>query len=172
MLWSDNTLGFFEYTMSRRKTKKIKIVDLLSVRIPQLMGTTGSIVIHTILFAGIFLLQFADFSLDQIMLILTTAVSLEAIYLSLFIQMTVNKHAESLEDVEEDIDEIQKDVEGIEDDVGEMTEDIEEIQKKDLEEESEDDEMLARVRSLDKIGADLARLMEDVRSLRETVEKK
>ena len=39
--------------------------------------------------------------------LLTTAVSLEAIYLSIFIQMTVNRNTQSLEEVEEDIEGIQ-----------------------------------------------------------------
>lgn len=158
--------------MAKRKNKKLKMVDFLSERIPQIMGTTQSIVVHTILFVGIFLLVPIGFSVDQVMLILTTVVSLEAIYLSLFIQMTVNKQAESLEDVEEDIDEIQKDVEGIEDDVGEMTEDIEEIQKKDLEDESEDDLWMEKISGLDKISTDLVKLMKDVSQLRDSVEGK
>lgn len=45
------------------------------------------------------------------MLILTTAVSLEAIYLAIFIQMTVNRTSESLEEVEEDIEDLQEDIE-------------------------------------------------------------
>lgn len=158
--------------MTKRKNKNTKIVDLLSVKIPQMMGTTQSIVIHTVLFGGIFLLTLFGFNIDQVMLILTTAVSLEAIYLSLFIQMTVNKQAESLEDVEEDIDEIQKDVEGIEDDVGEMTEDIEEIQKKDMEDDTEDDLWMEKISSLDKISTDLVKLMNDVGQLRDAVEGK
>ncbi|MFA5894247.1 MAG: hypothetical protein WC851_00550 [Candidatus Shapirobacteria bacterium] len=158
--------------MTKRNKNKINFVAILSEKIPQMMGTTGSIVVHTVLFGGIFLLVPIGFSIDQVMLILTTAVSLEAIYLSLFIQMTVNKHAESLEDVEEDIDEIQKDVEGIEDDVGEMTEDIEEIQKKDLEEDSEDDLWMEKISGLDKISTDLMKLMNDVGQLREAVEGK
>lgn len=158
--------------MTKRKNNKLNFLAALSERIPQMMGTTGSIVVHTFLFVGIFLLVPIGFSIDQVMLILTTVVSLEAIYLSLFIQMTVNKQAESLEDVEEDIDEIQKDVEGIEDDVGEMTEDIEEIQKKDLEEDGEDDLWMEKISGLDKISTDLVKLMNDVSQLKESIEGK
>ncbi len=58
------------------------------------------------------------------MLILTTAVSLEAIYLSLFIQMTVNRNTASLKDVTEDLGEIQEDVKDLEEDFGEIQEDV------------------------------------------------
>lgn len=156
--------------MKKRKSRGKKILNWLSETIPKMMGTTESIMVHTLFFVGIFALVPLGLSVDQVMLILTTVVSLEAIYLSLFIQMTVNKQGESLEDVEEDIDEIQKDVEDIEDNVDEMSEDIEEIQKKDLEEETEDDIWMNKISGLDKISADLARLAEDVSKLREVTE--
>ena len=74
---------------------------------------------------------------EKVMLVLTTIVSLEAIYLSIFIQMTVNKHGEELEEVSEDIDEIQKDVDEIQEDVDEIQKDVDEIQEdvEDIEEE-------------------------------------
>jgi len=68
-------------------------------------------------------------SASDILLILTTIVSLEAIYLAIFIQMTVNKHSEELEEVSEDIGEIQEDVEEIQKDVDEIQEDVEDIQE-------------------------------------------
>lgn len=96
----------------KRKKKKITF-ETVSTMITQWMGSAISIIVHTIFFIGIFLLKIVGVKLDQIMLILTTAVSLEAIYLSLFIQMTVNRNTQSLEDVEDDIDEIQHDVDEI-----------------------------------------------------------
>lgn len=57
------------------------------------------------------------------MLVLTTIVSLEAIYLAIFIQMTVNRSVESLREVEEDIEELAEDVE-------EIAEELEEEEKK------------------------------------------
>lgn len=76
-------------------------------------------------------MRFFGYTLDQILLILTTAVSLEAIYLAIFIQMTVNKTTQSLEQGEEDIDEIQEDVEDIQEDVDEIQEDVDEGEKTD-----------------------------------------
>jgi len=64
--------------------------------------------------------------MDQILLVLTTVLSLEAIYLAIFIQMTVNKNTKSLRIVEKDIDEIQEDIDEIQEDVEEIQEDVEE----------------------------------------------
>jgi peptidoglycan hydrolase CwlO-like protein len=74
-------------------------------------------------------LRFFGVSSSDVLLILTTIVSLEAIYLSIFIQMTVNQHAEELEEVSEDIEEIQEDVDEIQKDVDEIQEDVEDIQE-------------------------------------------
>ena len=74
-----------------------------------------------------FFLRFEGFSSSDILLILTTIVSLEAIYLSIFIQMTVNRHAQELEEVSEDIEEIQENVEEIQEDVEEIQEEAKEI---------------------------------------------
>ncbi|HVT01515.1 MAG TPA: hypothetical protein VHE53_04795 [Patescibacteria group bacterium] len=89
------------------------------------IGTTQALIVHTIFFIGIFVLYLLGVEADFILLILTTIVSLEAIYLSLFLQMAVNRQTESLQDVGEDIEEIQEDVEGLEGDFGEIQEDVE-----------------------------------------------
>lgn len=92
------------------------------------VGTPVSVIIHTILFIGIFSLRWFGFSVDNILLILTTAVSLEAIYLAIFIQMSVNKSVASLEAVRDDVEDIHEDVEELEDDIQEISEDVEDIQ--------------------------------------------
>ena len=109
------------------RPKKLTRLEEVSMKMTNWMGTPYSIVAHTIGFGVIFLLKFWGFGVDQIMLILTTAVSLEAIYLSLFIQITVNRNTASLEEVEEDIDEIQEDVEVIEGGFAEIHEGVEDI---------------------------------------------
>ena len=93
------------------------------------IGSPTSIVIHTIFFGSVFGLQKFGISFDQTMLILTTAVSLEAIYLSLFIQMTVNRQARQIDAVSDDVDEIQEDVEEISKDIDEIQEDVDSIQE-------------------------------------------
>ncbi len=141
-------LIFFMVTNHAHLTR----LERFTVRITEWMGTPASIIVHTFAFAGIFGLYFLGYNFDQIMLILTTAVSLEAIYLALFIQMTVNRNTESLEDVEEDveglesnlkkinasvsnleldIDEIQEDVDEIQSDIDEIQEDVDEISEED-----------------------------------------
>ena len=106
-----------------------------SKKLTRWIGSPQSIFVHTIFFAGMFSLRLFDISSSDVLLILTTVVSLEAIYLSIFIQMTVNEHAEELEEVSEDI-------EGIQEDVGEIQKDVDEIQEnvEDIQEEMEDEE--------------------------------
>ena len=116
--------------MSNRRNLQKKSSDLIesaSVKATKWIGSVASLVIHTILFTGAFLLILAGFDRDTILLVVTTIVSLEAIYLSIFIQMTVNRHTEELHDVSEDVEEIQKDVDEIQEDVEDLGEDVEEI---------------------------------------------
>lgn len=107
------------------------MLEKASIKATNWIGTPLSIVVHTLLFVGIFFLYLIGFSFDSILLILTTAVSLEAIYLAIFIQMTVNRNTQSLEAVEDDIDELQEDVEDITEDVEDLSEDVGEIQETD-----------------------------------------
>lgn len=108
---------------------QFKNIKDLPVKITDWIGSSSSIVLHTIFFIGIFALKFFGFNVNDILLILTTAVSLEAIYLSIFIQMTVNRNTQSLSEVEENIDEIQEDFDVLEKDIDEIQEDIDEIQE-------------------------------------------
>lgn len=98
-------------------------LESLSQRMTNSIGTTNSMIIHTLLFIGIFALRIFNISTEEILLILTTAVSLEAIYLAIFIQMTVNRTTISLANVEEDIDDIQEDVDSLETNVKEISDD-------------------------------------------------
>lgn len=97
-----------------------------SRRLTHWIGSPQSILIHTVFFIGIFALRFLGVNSSDVMLILTTIVSLEAIYLSIFIQMTVNRHSEELEEVSEDIEEIQENVEEIQEDVEDIQEEVSE----------------------------------------------
>jgi low affinity Fe/Cu permease len=106
-----------------------KKFEQFSKKLTAWIGSPSSIIFHTIFFIGIFALRFLGVRSDDIMLVLTTIVSLEAIYLSIFIQMTVNKHAQELEEVSEDIEEIQEDVDEIQGDVDEIQKDVDEIQE-------------------------------------------
>ena len=92
------------------------------------------------------------FSTEEILLILTTAVSLEAIYLAIFIQMTINRQEAKLHEVREDIEELGEDVEEIGKDVDELSEDIEDIQE-DVQEIGKD---------VDELGEDFEEITEDM----------
>ena len=93
--------------MNKKKLKKI------IEKFPYWVGSYNSLVAHTFFFIGIFVLSAFGVSFSNILLILTTVVSLEAIYLAIIIQMTVNRHSEHLEDIADDIDDIQEDVEDL-----------------------------------------------------------
>ena len=102
-------------------------LEKIALSVTRGMGSVWSIIIHKILFGGAFVLIFIGQEVDRILLILTTIVSLEAIYLSIFIQMSVNHQAKMLANVEQDIDEISQDVEDIAEDVEDIQEDMEDI---------------------------------------------
>ncbi len=131
--------------------------ELFSERVTKWIGSPSSLAAHSLFFIISLSFVFAGIATNTVLLILTTIVSLEAIYLSIFIQMTVNRQGESLEDVEEDIDEIQEDVEEISKEIDEISEDIDDIQ--------EHDEM-KEAASLDKIEAMLRKAIEDLEKLR------
>ena len=105
------------------------------------IGSIQSIILHTVFFLGALSLPFLGINFEKVLLVVTTVVSLEAIYLSLFIQMSVNRTTQALAVVEHDIEELSDDVEEIGDDVEEIQKDIEEIQEdvEDLNEEEKKD---------------------------------
>jgi methyl-accepting chemotaxis protein len=161
----------------------------ISEKLTLWIGSTASIIIHTIFFIGIFTLRWIGFSLDQILLILTTAVSLEAIYLAIFIQMTVNRNTQSLAGVEEDLEELGEEVEDIgedidrvgekvedldegldelSEDVEEISEDVDKIQAEDAEDARHD---LATRTAIDKIDVSMGQLMREIEALKETMRK-
>lgn len=142
---------------------QFKNIQDLPVKITDFIGSSTSIILHTIFFIGIFTLRAFGFSLDSILLILTTLVSLEAIYLAIFIQMTVNRNTQSLQEVEEDIDEIQEDVESLEKDVDEIQEGIEEIQEVDQIEDTYDEKTRKLMESIE---TRLQSLINDIETLK------
>lgn len=132
-------------------------------------GSYTSIIIHTVIFAAFLLAPvFGIMERDSALLILTTIVSLEAIYLALFIQMSVNRNTASLENVEEDIQEIQEDVEEVAEDVDKIEKDIDELQE-DVEEISESQEEMEK--DLDEIHEHVEDLGEDVEDLEEDTDE-
>lgn len=159
--------------MSKR-ARQVRVVE----KIVGAMGSVPSLFVHTLVFFAFFAAAwFEVITLDSMLLILTTVVSLEAIYLSLFIQMTVNENTRSLREVEEDLEDIQEDVEelgedlediqedieGISEDIDEIQEDVEEMQEDDKEEEERD---LKQHDALDHLTADVRRILADLEALK------
>lgn len=141
-----------------------KKVEDFSKKISTWIGSPTSIILHTIFFVGIFSLRFFNFTSSDVLLILTTIVSLEAIYLSIFIQMTVNQHSEDIAEVSEDIEDIQENVEELQEDVEGISEDVEEISEN-VEEIQEDVEGIEK--DVDTIQEDVGELQEDVEEISE-----
>lgn len=156
-------------------------IDSFAERATAWIGSPMSLVVHTFIFIVMLLLPVFGIQLETVLLLLTTAVSLEAIYLALFIQMSINRNTaqlvaveEDLEEIQEDVDELSEDIEEIQEEVGEISEDVEEIQK-DVEEISEDiEEMSEDVEGIEKnvkeISEDVEEIQEDVAELEESTD--
>ncbi len=160
--------------------KKITDIGVWANKFTRWIGSMSSIVVHTIFFATSFSLVFLGVKLDNVLLILTTVVSLEAIYLAIFIQMSVNQQGETMQNVEEDIDEIQEDIDEIQEDVDEIQEDVDEIQEDvvgisvDIDELSDEEKAEAaklNTVALNTIFADLKKLVDDVEKFKEQNKK-
>lgn len=134
------------------------------------IGSISSLIFHTIVFIGAFCLPLFGVHFETVLLVLTTIVSLEAIYLAIFIQMTVNKNTADIEEIQEDVDEIQEDVEEIQEDVAEIEKDVDEIQEdvEDIQEEAKVDDEADRktevmeIEALNKIQSILTELKKEI----------
>lgn len=143
-------------------------MEKISIKAMQWIGSPGSIIAHTSAFIFTFLLYFMGIKIEEILLFLTTIVSLEAIYLSLFIQMSVNIQANKLSsvadeivDIQENVEDIQENVEDIQENVEDIQKDVEEINEEDEEDDSEEDEEI-----LERIESTLNMLMKEVFDLK------
>lgn len=124
------------------------------------IGSIQSLIVHTLLFMGSFALVFFGFALDHILLVVTTVVSLEAIYLAIFIQMAINEANRAIDEIEDDIDEIQEDVAEIEEDIDEIQD---EIQEDDTQEQARDRK---NQQVLDKIENSLGALILEIEEMK------
>ena len=116
------------FSVAAQKIMEHKHLQKTALKVTRWIGSVHSIALHTLVFVASFLAVLTGgISFDRMLLVLTTVVSLEAIYLAIFIQMTINVQQESLQEVEADINEIQEDIDEIQEDVDEIQEDVEEI---------------------------------------------
>ena len=155
------------------REKQISALEKVAIKTTEWVGSIESIVIHSLLFIAIFALQLVGVGFEEILLLLTTAVSLEAIYLAIFIQMTVNRTTQSLANVEQDVDEIQKDVDEIQQDVDEIEKDVDEIEKdvgeieKDVDEITQGDEGETVEKKIDDVEKTLRMLIVQIENLKQ-----
>lgn len=162
----------------KNQQNNLSALEKIAIKLTEWAGTPMSLIVHTLLFVGAFGLHYVGFAIDSILLILTTIVSLEAIYLSLLIQMTVNRSAEHIEtvtenvmDIHEDVqelegnvDKLEENVDEIEDDIKEISEDVDEIQ---AEEEKEDQETtFATAKAFSLIEKQLQKVIEELEMLK------
>ena len=154
--------------MDLNKNKQKKIDKMIELFI-KWIGSFSSLIVHTFFFSLCLAAGIIFGYWEAILLVLTTVVSLEAIYLAIFIQMSINRNTESLQAVEKDIDEIQEDVEELQEDVDKVQEgvegiqeDVEELQEDDKEEETEDAQNRKLLKDIQdhllRIGNDLEQL--------------
>lgn len=138
-------------------------LDRAAKSLTRWIGSPQSVAVHTLAFIASFAaVWLGELSFDRMLLVLTTVVSLEAIYLAIFIQMTVNRTTESLSEVEQDIGEIQEDVGEIQEDIDELQEDVEEMSE---EEQAEEERKRTEKATLDAVHAGLQKLVEEVERL-------
>jgi uncharacterized membrane protein len=117
------------------------------------IGSPISLALHTLVFAAFFTVPLTlKISWDTMFAVLTNVVSLEAIYLAIFIQMSVNRQAASLKGVEEDVGDIQEDIEELGENVEELGENVEELGE-----------------NVEELGENVEDLKEDVEDIQEDI---
>jgi uncharacterized protein YoxC len=131
------------------------------------VGSPASLVIHTAAFAACFAVSLAGWVGWALMLtVLTNVVSLEAIYLAIFIQFSVNQQAKSLKGVEEDVESIQEDVEELGGHVEDIKEDVEDIQEDIGEDAAEDARKRNQAQMLETLTNDVKAMLQHLESLK------
>jgi len=117
------------------------------------IGSPISLALHTVIFVAFFAAPLtAIITWDSMFAVLTNVVSLEAIYLAIFIQMSVNRQAATLKGVEEDVGDIQEDVEELGENVEELGENVEELGE-----------------NVEELGENVEDLKEDVEDIQEDI---
>ncbi len=157
--------------------------EVVALKFTKWIGSPSSIICHTIFFIFCFSITFFGVAFERMLLFLTTVVSLEAIYLAILIQLTVNRNTadlvevgkeldeiqEDVGEIQEDIDEMQEDVEEIQEDIDEIQDDVDDIEEGDTEEEKRDKEIKQTVEGIQKA---LERLMQEIGSIKKNPQQK
>ena len=162
-LYTDRCLGRLPFPRMQNNTKKKDFFEKITTSV----GSVPSLAVHTIFFIAAFTASTAGFiSWTSMLLIITTLVSLEAIYLAIFIQMTVNRHAHELQEVSDDVEDIQEDLEEMSEDVEGLEEHVEGLHEniEGMSEEEKQDEIRKKKQavSLEQLTADVRKLLTDI----------
>lgn len=153
------------------RERNIRMLEKITDGVMWWIGSIPSLVAHTFIFLVAFLLPVLGLvSVDKMLLVLTTVLSLEAIYLAIFIQMSVNRSQEHIEDIRDDITEIQDDIEEISEDIEEISEDIDDIQEdiEDIAEEEDSDDHGERAKNV-MMKSNIFSNKNDIKALKETI---
>lgn len=153
------------------REKNIKFLTKITDWVMWWIGSIQSLIVHSVIFLTAFLLPVFDIvAVDKMLLVLTTVLSLEAIYLAIFIQMSVNRSQEHIEDIREDIEEIQDDIEEISEDIEEISEDIDDIQEdiEDIAEDEDDEDHNERAKTV-MLKSHVSSNKSDIKAMREVI---
>ncbi len=153
------------------REKNIQFLEKITDGIMWWIGSIPSLIVHSFIFILAFLLPIFNLvSVDKMLLVLTTVLSLEAIYLAIFIQMSVNRSHEHIEDIRDDIEEIQDDIEEISEDIEEISEDIDDIQEdiEDIADDEEEDDHNERAKNVI-LKSNVSSNKNDIKALREMI---
>ncbi len=153
-----------QHSEEKGKPSKQSATTVHIEKLTSWVGSVSSLILHTIIFASSGMLGVFGFATwDTILLVVTTIVSLEAIYLAIFIQMTVNEHSRELDQVTEDVEDIQEDIEEISEDVEDIQEDVEEMSEEDKQQIEKRHHQLV---TLDQLTKDVRRVLADLETLK------
>jgi methyl-accepting chemotaxis protein len=164
-------------------SKLTTLIDTGADKITTWVGSTVSLVVHTAIFAASFSSHWLfGWPFEQILLLVTTIVSLEAIYISIFIQRAVNQQSvrlqevettldeveESIEDVEESLDEVEKSLDEVEESIDEVEKSLDEVEESI---EEEDTQQRETQDSNDALTLEVKKLIKELRTARLAAEK-
>lgn len=90
---------------------KPTIFEKFSFKLANLIGNPISLILHTVLFGGFFVLRYLGIVPNAALLVLAAAVCLEAIYLVINVSMIIKNNTQSLTQLQGSINQIQEEEE-------------------------------------------------------------
>lgn len=90
---------------------KATYLEKISFKLAKLMGSPISLLLHTAVFGGFFILRYLGIIPNAAILVLTAAACLEAIYMVIFVQMIIKNNTNSLMEMQAQLEEIQQEEE-------------------------------------------------------------